>query len=547
MNNKNIHDHHATDDNNINLEKQAGKRYKDKNGDQLTDKYDNNGKLIWSERLVCNKKGEITSKVITNFSRDEKGRIINRHDTIYNAAGELIECEERLNMGQGKSAKTKKIKYKYLGEMISKVEEILDSSKRLLSKVVQSVDIYGNVLLSEEYDKNNKVIKEIESITNRDYKITGCTEKHYSGEGELTSRVEMTKFSYGNASVYYEELTFDSHGDIIEVASISKKFDDNGNVLSQQKEIYDNKEELEDGNFSKEIEEEFDAKGNLIYRDETSADCCENTIIRQEFDSSGELISKVEEEIKRQNGQMYSHNKDLYGANDIMISAVEIWQNFDKTSGKLTDRTETTYSYDPQGNTIGSVKTVEKFATDGEQTSSVTENYDAYGEKIEVEPIELLPEAVNNPLSEQLAPTINNNSDVNIFESYDPKYSDKGELISSRRVTTVSDNTRVIVECTYQNGEVASEIKTTEDMTGKVLNELSKTFNSDGEETSYSRREYNASGKVIANFNQFSRFGGKSDQLISAMNGFGTNRGVAAPADKILMPTINSSMLVAPL
>lgn len=33
MNNKNIHDHHATDDNNINLEKQAGKRYKDKNGD----------------------------------------------------------------------------------------------------------------------------------------------------------------------------------------------------------------------------------------------------------------------------------------------------------------------------------------------------------------------------------------------------------------------------------------------------------------------------------------------------------------------------------
>ncbi|WP_186368541.1 hypothetical protein, partial [Yersinia bercovieri] len=533
--------------NNINLEKQAGKRYKDKNGDQLTDKYDNNKNLIWRERLVCNKKGEITSKVITNFSRDEKGRIINRHDTTYNAAGELIECEERLNMGQGKSAKTKKIKYKYLGGMISKVEEILDSSKRLLSKVVQRVDIHGNVLLSEEYDKNNKVIKEIEYKTNRDYKITGCTEKHYSGEGELTSRVEMTKFSYGNASVYYEELTFDSHGDIIEVASISKKFDDNGNVLSQQKEIYDNKEELEDGNFSKEIEEEFDAKGNLIYRDETSADGCENTIIRQEFDSSGELISKVEEEIKRQNGQMYSHNKDLYGANDIMISAVEIWQNFDKTSGKLTDRTETTYSYDPQGNTIGSVKTVEKFATDGEQTSSVTENYDAYGEKIEVEPIELLPEAVNNPLSEQLAPTINNNSDVNIFESYDPKYSDKGELISSRRVTTVSDNTRVIVECTYQNGEVASEIKTTEDMTGKVLNELSKTFNSDGEETSYSRREYNASGKVIANFNQFSRFGGKSDQLISAMNGFGTNRGVAAPADKILMPTINSSMLVAPL
>ncbi|MGP6380935.1 hypothetical protein ACTZGB_15595 [Yersinia bercovieri] len=547
MNNKNIHDYHTTDDNNVNLEKQAAERHKDKNGDPLADKYDNNRKLIWRERLVCNKKGETISKVITNFSRDEKGRIINRHDATYNVSGELIECEERFNMGKGKSAKTKKIKYEYLGEMISKVEEISDSSNRLLSKVIQIVDTYGNVLLSEEYDKNNKVIKEIKYEISADYKITQCTEKYYSGEGELTSRVEMSNFSYSNASAYCEALTFGSHGDLIEVASISKKFDDNGNILSQQKEIYNNEEELEDGNFSKTIEEEFDAKGNLIYRDESSADGRESTIIRQEFDSSGELISKVEEEIKHQNGKMYSHNKDLYGANDIIISAVEIWQNFDKTGDKLTDRTETTYSYDPQGNIIGSVKTVEKFATDGELTSSVTENYDAYGEKIEVEPIELLPEAVNNPLSEQLASTINNNSDVNIFESYDPKYSDKSELISSRRVTTVSDNTRVIVECTYQNGEVASEIKTTEDMTGKVLNELSKKCNSDGEETSYSRREYNASGKMIANFNQFSRFGGKSDQLISAMNGFGTNRGVAAPADKILMPTINSSMLVAPL
>ncbi|QKJ06688.1 hypothetical protein [Yersinia bercovieri] len=109
MNNKNIHDYHATDDNNINLEKQAGKRYKDKNGDQLTDKYDNNENLIWRERLVCNKKGEITSKVITNFSHNEKGSIIKHHDATYNAAGELIECEERLNMGQGKSAKTKKL------------------------------------------------------------------------------------------------------------------------------------------------------------------------------------------------------------------------------------------------------------------------------------------------------------------------------------------------------------------------------------------------------------------------------------------------------
>lgn len=532
MKNKNPHDQNVAGETHIQLENREVKKSRDKNGNKLRDILDEKGNMIWRERLVCNKQGKTTSKVITNITRDKKGRIIKRHDATYDAADELMKRNELFRMWQGKSAKTKKVEYIKSGSLTLKVEEISDYNNNLLSKVKHTVDSYGNILFGQEYDKNNKVIKKISSEIGDDDKIIR-TDEHYSGEGERTGRVEIRKFRDKDG---YDEFTFDRDGHLIEVASVSKGFDKNGNIISQERRIYDNEEELENDNSNKTIYDEFDAKGNLIYRDESDATGNEKTITHQEFDSSGELISKVEEITRYHNGQMNLFEKVAYGANGITISAVEINNNFDKISGELTDTTETIYSYDPQGDVIGSVKTVKKFAN-GEQISSVTENYDADGESIvEIEPIELLPESVNNPPSEQLAPAINNN----IIESYEPKHNDKGELISSRHVkTTVSDNTQVIVERTYQNSgdDLASEVKTTMDLSGKIL--------------SKSENVYDASGKRTSNFSYSSpaHFEVKSDQLVSAMNGFGTlNRApvvatIGQPNSKVVGITVSGLAL----
>ncbi|CNJ36181.1 hypothetical protein HB991_12085 [Yersinia mollaretii] len=51
---------------------------------------------------------------------------------------------------------------------------------------------------------------------------------------------------------------------------------------------------------------------------------------------------------------------------------------------------------------------------------------------------------------------------------------------------------------------------------------IKQKFNSVGQETSYSKRVYDATGNMTSNFSRPARFDVKSDQLASVMNGFGT-------------------------
>lgn len=113
------YDHHIISRDDINVENQLIKEHKDRSGNVLRDKFDIHGKLIWREKLINSKKDKTTSKVITQFTRNDKGSITNRHDEIYSASGELIRLKELVRTGEGKSLITNITDTTYLDGVIS--------------------------------------------------------------------------------------------------------------------------------------------------------------------------------------------------------------------------------------------------------------------------------------------------------------------------------------------------------------------------------------------------------------------------------------------
>ncbi|WP_145577483.1 hypothetical protein [Yersinia mollaretii] len=389
MNNKNSYDQHTVNDNDVNVNDSLLKKHQGVNGDMLLDKLDDNGKVIWRERGVHNQNGELVSTVITIFGRTETGRIINRHDATYNVSGELIKCNELIRTGRGKSAMTNKSEYEYQdGRFYSKFETTLNFRHKIVNKVEQLFSSHGDVVLSTKsiYDDNRLTEREeLRNIFDSNRKLTLSTKERHDDLGQLIIRSEKSNFRYGNGNrwIAFEERSYNSNNELIDIADISQYLDDNGDVSELTEEVYDSEEELRNEKPIKTVDKSFDSAGNVIFNHESSADGREMTTVRQEFDSSGKLQSKVEENRRFHDGLMYEDNMSIYGANGALIRAVEISLDFDYSHRVLIKRTESTYDADLNGDITGIVEISQKFNTEGELTSCTSHKYDASGNLLE--------------------------------------------------------------------------------------------------------------------------------------------------------------------
>lgn len=389
MNDNNSYDQHTTNDNDVSVNDPLLKKHRGKNGDMLLDKLDSNGKVIWRERIVHNKKDELTSTVITSFGRTERGKIINRHDATYDTSGELIKCNELVRTGRGKSAMTNKSEYEYQdGRFYSKFETILDFRHKIVNKVEQLFSSHGDVVLSTKstYDDNRLMGREeLRNVFDSNRKLTISIKEHYDDLGGLMIRSEKSNFRYGegNRWISFEERSYNSNNELISIVKTSQYLDDNGDVSEITEEIYESEEDLVNKNPIKTVDKHFDSAGNVIYNHESSASGHETTSVHQEFDSSGKLKSKVEESRRFHDGLMYEDNKSIYGVNGVLIRAVEVTLDFDYARRVLIKRTESTFDADLNGDIIGVVEISQEFNAQGELTSCSNYKYDASGNLIE--------------------------------------------------------------------------------------------------------------------------------------------------------------------
>ncbi|WP_145520834.1 hypothetical protein [Yersinia mollaretii] len=389
MNNKNSYDQHTTSDNNVNVNDPLLKKHQGVNGDMLLDKLDDNGKVIWRERMVHNQNGELVSTVITTFGRTETGRIINRHDETYNASGELVKCNELIRSGRGKSAMTNKSEYEYQdGRFYSKFETTLDFRHKIVNKLEQRFSSHGDVVLSTKSTyENNRLTgrEELKNIFDSNRKLTLSTKERYDDLGELMMRSEKSNFRYGkgNRWMAFEERSYNSNNELVDIVDISQYLDDDGDVSELTEEIYESEEDLVNESPIKTVDKNFDSTGNVIFYHESSASGHETTTVHQEFDPSGKLKLKVEEDRRFHDGLMYEENKSAYGVNGVLIRAVEVTFDFDYVGRVLMKRTESIYDADLNGDIIDIVETSQEFNAQGELTSCSSHKYDASGNIIE--------------------------------------------------------------------------------------------------------------------------------------------------------------------
>ncbi|CNJ36149.1 hypothetical protein HB991_12080 [Yersinia mollaretii] len=389
MKNKNHYDQHTTNDNDISESDPSLVRHTGNNGNLLLDKLDDNGKVIWRERIVNNRKDELVSTVITVFGRTDRGRIINRHDATYNASGELVKCSELIRTGRGKSAMTNKSEYEYQdGRFYSKFETTLDFRHKIVNKVEQLFSSHGDVILSTKsnYDDNRLIGREeLRNIFDSNRILTLSTKERYDDLGELIIRSEKSNFRYGEGErwVAFEERSYNSNNELVDIVDISQYLDDNGDVNELTEEIYESEEDLANENPIKTVDKNFDSAGNVIFSHESSASGHETTTVHQEFDPSGKLKSKVEEDRRFHDGLMYEDHKSIYGVNGVLIRAVEVTLDFDYVRRVLMNRTESTYDADLNGDIIGIVEISQKFNAEGELTSCSNHKYDASGNLLE--------------------------------------------------------------------------------------------------------------------------------------------------------------------
>ncbi|WP_145515130.1 hypothetical protein [Yersinia massiliensis] len=586
MNDKNSYDHHAVRRDDINVENLQIKEHKDKNGDVLRDKNDIHGKLIWREKLVYNKNDKTTSKVITQFTRNDKGSIINRHDEIYSASGELIECKELVRSGSGESAITRRSECQYSdGNVVLKTEKTLDSSGSILNETKQYFYfhpdgslIYSHLSLYKDGILDG-VIREESKGWDGD-EVTYSEISHRNGKDELIS---IYKREYSNkggrdGDVRYKERRYNNSDELVEIVELSKSFNKDGLSYSVNEMFYSSEQDLYDEKESKVIDSEFDASGNLIFSDTT---CGNETIMTyQEFDSFGKLKSKVEKVTLTHNGLTYQENIYTYDANSVVIGVVEITHTHDNSSRKLQSSYEYLATHDSKGQMTSSTTIRKEYDSNGNLISSVEDKSNS-AEELVSDPTKESISRSENKVTEHTTATQKYNdqttgkftkketSDVdgNFTERNKDIYDENGIRIKSitisEKINSANNRTYLaeeIQEFGYDGKlivKVVDSYKFKFGSDGKLQSQTQSTqeFNSEGVLTFCSGGEYKADGHKTKDFSGTSGHDGEHrhlehqyetlDHLMSAMNSFGLNESVSTSVDSDFIPAMKSNTLVA--
>lgn len=389
--------------------------------------------------------------------------------------------------------------------------------------------------------------------------------KYYSHhDGNLTDYIKNNSYNNSMALEGYSILDFVSHdgsdnkyfvkarkynnsNELIGIADVTLHYHNNGKISSLYEDIYGSEEEYNSGvKVVKSINIDFDPVGNMLYHHEFHGDGSGYTTIRQEFDSSGKLTSRIEENRKLKDGSVYTTNTEGDGAavsvieviedlsgkllskkectkdiNDNVIFSAEnkynsrgelatrdtVTQEFD-SKNKLDYKVELKQRVDSRGRLTSSVET--KFDGDGKLISKVTieQKYDIYGNLIQLE-------KKTYDANEKLIISIKGTQDFNyhrikksavlITEKFGPN-----EMLTSR---------------------LTKEYKYNDDGKLEWRIESPQKFNAAGVGAPFTSKKYFPNGTTISFSGCYSP--AKSDQLVSAINGFGIlNRGPVIATDE---------------
>ncbi|CQJ33815.1 rhs family protein [Yersinia mollaretii] len=233
------------------------------------------------------------------------------------------------------------------------------------------------------------------------------------------------------------------------------------------------------------------------------------------YQKSGEVASEVKT-IMDLSGKIVSENEYTYGNNGVVKSEInKVYNN----NGKLTQKDIITNQYDISGKLVSKSVLNQSVDSKGRLIASTEKNFDGHQNLVDMVRIKqefnifgyrTRQEKETYDANEKLVSTF---KEVQSFKSSFFK-----ERTGVVRVSQQFDPSKNLISKMTKNYNFDSD--------GVFISraELSQKFNSVGEETSYSKRAYDASGKMTSNFSYSSpaQFEVKSDQLVSAMNGFGT-------------------------
>ncbi|WP_186369940.1 hypothetical protein, partial [Yersinia bercovieri] len=347
----------------------------------------------------------------------------------------------------------------------------------------------------------------------------------------------------------YKQINDIEYDNMIGKINYSYEFDSMKNLLSQTRKKIDyiknitiiEKSHYDGGrNIIGTVKETLNSSGELIscvVREHVNNKVI-TVSVKQKFDTRGQLIQKIEKtvngdvELNRysQPDKTVTTNQEFDTNGNLILKTEEIANN----NLDVIETTETRQQFDSNGNLLGKVIAKKTFNDDGL-------------------PLDLEEEFDSNDKLTGKTITKHENGDYfnsTIVEKFDGQGTLIGHILKKKEF---DDDYYVIRESEESHDGVGRLIEKTiiEHDVESDFEFYTKTiekFNSDKELTFFSRYKYDANGRIVEDLSGPDKSNrAKSDQLVSAINCFGTNEGVAAPVDKISMPTINSSMLVAPL
>ncbi|WP_222419940.1 hypothetical protein, partial [Yersinia aleksiciae] len=231
------------------------------------------------------------------------------------------------------------------------------------------------------------------------------------------------------------------------------------------------------------------------------------------YQKSGEVASEVKTTMDL-SGKILSENEYTYGNNgDVKSEINKVYNN----NGKLTQKDIITNQYDISDKLVSKSVLNQSVDSKGRLIASTEKNFDGHQNLVDMVKIKQEFNFFGYRTQQEKETYDANEKLVSTFKEVQ---SFKWNLFKERtgvvRVSQQFDPSENLISKMTENYNFDSD---------GVFNsraELSQKFNSVGEETSCSNRAYDATGKMTSNVSSHARFEVKSDQLVSAMNGFGT-------------------------
>lgn len=447
------------------------------------------------------------------------------------------------------------------GKVVQHTEDIFISEEELMNEnhiktVEKRFDVVGNVIYFETSNKSGSE--------------KNIIHQEFNSFGKLKSKIEETQRIKNGRMYGNEKYIYDANEVLIRIIEEKQIHDESSRVLVSRDEITYEIDLKNETTGSVKLLEQFNSAGELISRVTTNHDADGVEIIAEPIEASQETVQDIlvaqptpvinnndaipkvaELETRRivdrtyKNGCIVLHVKTIDVLSGILLSQEEdTYDSNENITSKVTEQYDNnknliqrdilSQQFNSAGNLDRKVELEQKVDSKGRLTHSTEKTFDGNQNFISHVKIEQVYD-------------IYGNRTLQAQRTYDAQEKSVSYVMSEQNFD--SDNKRTGVVKVHQifspGGKIASSVTDNYDFDAHGVfarkTKLSQKFNSDGVLSYCSRMTSDAKGRELENMSGLHNHKSMaSDQLTSAMNGFGLEFCIRdpAPVDNIFAPYI---------